>query len=65
MGDQPVTRADFDRLVATIKDVVDQMATLSTTTTAWTTALMALTAKIDNIINNNRKKKTEWEMWTN
>ena len=51
MGDQPVTKADFDGLTATMKTLADQMAALSTTTTAQITTL---TAKIDNININNR-----------
>jgi len=51
MGDQPVTKADFDGLAATMKTLADQMAALSTTTTAQITTL---TAKIDNINISNR-----------
>jgi len=51
MGDQQVTKADFDGLAATMKTLADQMAALSTTTTAQITTL---TAKIDNINISNR-----------
>jgi len=42
MGDQPVTRAEFDGLIVSAKALLNQMATL--------------TAKVDHM-NNNRKKK--------
>jgi len=50
MGDQPVTKADFDDLVAAMKTLADQMTALSTTTTAQITTL---TARVDDLANNN------------
>ena len=49
MGDQPVTKADFDDLAAAMKTLADQMAALSTTTAQITT----LTARVDDLANNN------------
>jgi len=48
MGDQPVTKAYFDGLAATIKALPDEMAAHKVALTTTT----ALTAKIDDIINN-------------
>jgi len=56
MGDQPVTRADFDDLAATIKAIANQMAALSTTTTAQITTL---TARVDNLANDNNNNNNK------
>jgi len=44
MGDQPVTRAEFDGLIVSAKALLNQMATL--------------TAKVDHMNNNRKKNRT-------
>ncbi|MCI55466.1 hypothetical protein A2U01_0076717, partial [Trifolium medium] len=43
MGDQPITRTEFDGLAPMIKALLDQMA--------------ALTTKVDDITNNNNHNR--------
>jgi len=53
MGDQPVTREEFDGLIAVAKALSDQMAGLTTTTTTTQMAVLSTTATLTTKVNNN------------